>query len=194
MNGRYLWWGLLTLAGLTAAAVVQADNLYSAATYRALASDNRAYRVGDNITVLVYENSSSSTSASTNADKSSGISVTAKGKHSTTNLGLDVGDEYEGKGKIQRSGKVLAQLTVTVKSVDEAGLLFVSGDQIINVNDEKQEIRVEGKLRPRDIGDNNTVLSTRLSDARISYIGDGVLADRQRPGWITRILHWLGLF
>jgi flagellar L-ring protein precursor FlgH len=61
------------------------------------------------------------------------------------------------------------------------------------VNDEKQEIKLVGKVRPIDILDNNTVPSNRLADARISYIGDGVLSEKQHPGLLTHILSWLGI-
>jgi flagellar basal body L-ring protein FlgH len=37
------------------------------------------------------------------------------------------------------------------------------------------------------------VVSNRIADARIQYAGIGVLAESQRPGWITRVLTWLGL-
>lgn len=184
---------LCLFAACFSASPVSADNLYKAEQYRSLISDNKAYQVGDNITILVYENSSSSTTAGTSSDKSVGMTASAKGKHTDTNLSMAMGDEAEGKGKIQRSGKLLAQLTVSVKSIDPTGLLFVSGEQTIMVNDEKQEIKLEGKLRTKDIGENNTVVSTRLSEAKISYIGDGILGDRQRPGIITRVLNWLGL-
>lgn len=171
----------------------QAENLYHPNRFHALVGDKKAYKVGDNLTVLVYENASATTSAGTNTDKSSGVKVGVKGKNTDTNLGLDLSDEFQGQGKIQRSGKLLAQITVQVKAIDTTGLLVVSGEQLIAVNEEKQEIKLEGKVRPTDIGENNTVISTRLSDAKISYIGEGVLGDRQRPGLITRFLAWLGL-
>ena len=40
---------------------------------------------------------------------------------------------------------------------------------------------------------NNSVVSNRIADAKIHYVGDGVLADGQKPGLITRVLTWLGL-
>jgi flagellar L-ring protein precursor FlgH len=67
----------------------------------------------------------------------------------------------------------------------------VSGEQLIKVNDERQEIVLSGRVRPIDIAENNTVVSSRLADARISYVGDGVLGEKQRPGILTRILSWL---
>ncbi len=183
---------LCGIALLTCTAV-QADNLYKPEHYRPLTSDRKAYQVGDNLTILVFENASATTSAGTTTDKNSGVKIGVQGKSSNTNLGLDLSDDFQGKGKIERSGKLLAQITVTVKSVEPSGLLVVSGEQLIAVNEEKQEIKLEGKVRPTDIGENNTVASSRLSDAKISYIGEGVLGDRQRPGLITRVLSWLGL-
>jgi flagellar L-ring protein precursor FlgH len=102
-------------------------------------------------------------------------------------------DDFNGKGTIQRSGKLAAQITVTVQSVEPNGDLVVAGRQLIEVNDEKQHIVLSGKVRPVDIGENNTVVSTRLADANISYVGDGILAEKQQPGIISRILHWLRL-
>lgn len=171
----------------------RADNLLPPGAYSSLVADRRALAPGDNLTVLVYENASATTSAATSAEKTAATRFAFKGKNSDSSAALDASDEYEGRGRIQRSGKLLAQITVTVQSVDASGALWVRGQQLIEFNDEKQEIKLEGRVRPRDIGENNTVPSSRLADARISYIGDGVLADRQRPGLLTRFLHWLGL-
>jgi flagellar L-ring protein precursor FlgH len=32
------------------------------------------------------------------------------------------------------------------------------------------------------------VLSSYIADAHIEYYGRGVVADKQKPGWLTRIL------
>lgn len=189
-NSRY-WSAVLLL--IFHAAAAQAENLYQPEQFKALVSDKKAYKVGDNLTVQVFEDASSTTSAATTSDKSSGVDFKVKGNNTDTSGNLALSDQAQGKGKIQRSGKLLAQITVTVKAVDPSGLLVVSGEQLITVNEEKQEIKLEGKVRPADIGENNTVLSSRLADAKISYIGEGILGDRQRPGLITRFLNWLGL-
>jgi flagellar L-ring protein precursor FlgH len=84
-------------------------------------------------------------------------------------------------------------LTVTVKGVAENGDLLIAGEQLLEINNERQQIKVEGRVRPHDISDVNTVLSTRIADAKISYVGDGDLADRQRPSWWHRLLTWFGL-
>jgi flagellar L-ring protein FlgH len=173
----------------------RADNLFNPDQYRAVAADKKAYKVGDNLTVQVFENASATTTAGTNTEKTNNAKFAFQDTASNSNssIGVNATDDFQGKGQIQRSGKLLAQITVTVKSIDSAGLLYVSGEQLIAVNDEKQEIKLEGKVRPSDVGENNTVGSSRLSDAKISYIGEGVLGDRQRPGLIRRFFSWLGL-
>ena len=187
-------WCLSGAVGLVSATPVLAVSLYKdESNFRSLTSDKRAYRVGDMLTVLVMENSSATANANTTAEKRGGLLFGWKATNRSENSSLQLGDTFGGKGQIQRSGKLLAQLTVTVREIDPTGLLHVSGEQKIFVNDEKQEITLHGKVRPIDVLDNNTVLSTRLADARISYIGDGILSEKQHAGLITRFLTWLGI-
>ncbi|HEX4974589.1 MAG TPA: flagellar basal body L-ring protein FlgH, partial [Pseudomonadales bacterium] len=37
-----------------------------------------------------------------------------------------------------------------------------------------------------DISPNNTILSTKLADSRITYSGRGEMADSNRMGWLSR--------
>jgi flagellar L-ring protein precursor FlgH len=48
-------------------------------------------------------------------------------------------------------------------------------------------------VRPEDITDANAVLSSRIADAKITYVGDGILGEKQSPGILSRILSWLRL-
>jgi flagellar L-ring protein precursor FlgH len=169
-----------------------AQSLYRASEFRPLVSDRRAYRVGDTLTVQIIETSSAQASADTSTGTTGSVTVGLTTPHGVVKSpGIQMMDQFDGKGTIQRSGKLLAQFTVVVESVDPGGLLNVRGDQIIDVNNERQEIRLEGKVRPVDINESNIVISTRIADAHISYIGDGILGEKQRPGILTRFLTWL---
>lgn len=183
---------LLALLGV-AGGTAQADNLYKATRFRPLTSDQRALQKGDPITVQIFETSSAQASAGTSTDRSSGVSLALKDTNKTHTGSLDTGTNFDGTGRIQRSGKLLAQITVRVLDIEPDGLLVVGGEQAILINGEKQEIKLKGKLRPSDIGENNTVASSKLADAAISYIGDGVLGDEQRPSWLHRFLLLLGI-
>ena len=180
-------------AVLTAGLPAQADDLFDAEAYRPLTSDRRAYRVGDTLTVLVLENSSASANADTSSRKQSDVGIKLAGPNTQRNMGLGLSDEFDGKGSTVRGGKLLAQLSVSVIGVDHNGDLYVAGEQLLEINRDRQSIKLEGRVRREDISETNTVPSSRLADARISYVGDGVLGEAQRRGWLPRIFSFLGL-
>jgi len=184
---RYLLLLLLPLA-LPAAG----EGLYNPETFRALTADNRAYRIGDALTVVVVENSSATSSADTSTAKNGSVAGAATlTNNQDRRVGVDLSEDFGGRGKIQRSGKLLATMTVNVVGHTENGDLLISGSQLIELNEEKQQMQIDGRVRPADIADNNVILSSRIADAKISYIGDGILGEKQRPGILTRFLSWL---
>lgn len=182
---------LLALAALAAPAGAQ--SLYDENRFRPLVSDRRALQVGDVLTVLVYENASSSNTAETGTGKSGSVDASIGGNTRTNTGRIGLADDFNGSGRIQRTGRLAAQLTVNVTEVLANGDLRVAGRQDIEVNGEKQMLQLQGRVRPVDVSDANTVVSTRLADAAITYVGDGILAEKQRPGLLTRFLSWLGL-
>jgi flagellar L-ring protein precursor FlgH len=189
-----LAWTLAALFSLLAAGA-GAEGLYQEGQFRALTSDNRAYRPGDVLTVLVVENASASASANTTTEKRGGIGAALVAAPIMPNRGvtLDLNDDFSGKGTINRTGRLLAQISVTVRTWAPNGDLIVAGQQLIEVNGEKQNIILEGQVRRVDISESNTVLSTRIADAKITYVGDGILGEKQSAGVLTRILSWLGI-
>jgi flagellar L-ring protein precursor FlgH len=178
---------VLLLAALPAAA----ESLYRDESFQSLTADRRAYRVGDALTVLVVENSSAASSADTTTEKRGGVGIALSTHNSDKRANVELTEDFAGKGKIQRSGRLLATLTVNVVALAPNGDLIIAGSQLIEVNEEKQHIQLEGRVRPTDVTDANTVLSSRIADARISYVGDGLLGEKQRPGILTRFLSWL---
>lgn len=168
--------------------------MFNPQSYRALVADQKAFRVGDALTVLVQE--SSSASSSVDAKASRGQDVGLRGQTlGQESRGLTAGatSSNEGGGQVARSGRVTAQITVTVKEVLPNGELLVDGQQTVDLNGEAQIISVNGRVRPRDISDNNAVLSSRLADARIRYVGEGYLADKSQPSIWSRFVTWIGL-
>lgn len=184
---------LATLAGTGAHAV----DLYKEGQYRPLIADARARHIGDSITVQVLETSSAQASADTNTKRQTDAGIGGTWDIGpSTRIGAakgNINNDFKGGARTQRAGRLLASLTVTVVGVEPNGDLRIAGEQVLEVNNEEQMIRLEGRVRPQDISDTNSVVSSRIADARIQYIGDGVLAEGQRPGWITKVLTWLGL-
>lgn len=188
----------IRLAGLLLAALLnfgpaRAVSLYSESTFRPLTADNKAFRVGDAVTVQVLENSSASTNADTTTRRKNGVNADfSLTRNPNVTAGVTVNGDFDGGGRTQRASKLLAQLTVKVISIDPNGDLQLAGEQVLYVNDEEQRVKLQGRARPQDISDGNVIVSTRLADARITYIGDGDLSERQRRGWWRSFIDWLG--
>lgn len=169
-----------------------ANSLFDANNFESLAGDNRAHRVGDVLTILVTETAVASTSATTSTSKFSGVSGSVGFPIASGEGDIALGQEFDGGGSVERSGRLLATLTVSVKEVMDNGDLLVKGEQNVELNEEAQRIFIEGRVRPNDISADNTVLSTRVSNAKISYDGDGVLGEKQKPSFFSKLITLFG--
>ena len=183
------------LLALAAVLPAHAQKLYDEQTYRGLAEDRKAVRVGDIITVQVFEQSSATTSTDTSTQRTNalgaGLSITAGGIQRGGSISQS--GSFDGGGTTQRANKLLVTLSVTVRQVLPNGDLVVHGEQSLTVNKEQHKVALDGRVRPQDVASDNTVLSTRLADAHIEYLGDGDLSDRQTRAWWRQVLDMLGL-
>ncbi len=183
--------GILTaLLALMPVAAAAAD---AGATPRSLFSDRRAQMPGDVLTVLISEVASMSTQAQTQLRKGESASANLlqrDGEIQLANVGFD--SQFAGGGQMERSGTLLARLSMQIDSIDANGNFIVSGEQLIVVNNEKQKIRVTGLVRPDDISSDNTIPSWRVAGANIQLLGDGILTKKARPGILTWLLSLFG--
>lgn len=175
-------------------ASVDAGSLYEPQSFKSLTSDNKAYRVGDALTIQIFENSSATTSADTATRRKNDITASAQSAidGGTARAGINVSGEFDGGGRTQRANRLLATVSVTVKEVLPNGDLRVAGEQLLTVNEEQQKVNLEGRVRPQDISEGNVVLSTRLADAQITYVGQGDVTERSKRGVWRQLLDWLG--
>jgi flagellar L-ring protein precursor FlgH len=171
-----------------------AADLYHPGEWSALATDRNASRVGDTLTILIYESATATNSASNNSDRSSHfggqISADTVFNHGG-NLSLNSGSDNT--GSTDRSGGMVAQISAVVDGVLPNGDLHITGAQALNINGEKTNIKVAGRVRRADISPSNTVLSSRLADAAIDYDGSGFVSRSSQPGLLTRVFNWLGI-
>lgn len=176
-------------------ALAQAESLYQADTFKSLTADDRASRVGDVLTVQVFESSSAVSSADTGTKRrsSSEAGVVVSNSDQSGKFSLSAAGGFDGGGRTQRSNRVLTTVTVTVREIFPNGDLRIGGEQQIVVNEEPQRVVVEGRLRPSDISSGNVVLSTRLADAQITFVGSGDLASSNQRPWWKRFLDNIGL-
>jgi flagellar L-ring protein precursor FlgH len=104
-------------------------------------------------------------------------------------IGLDGERTFDGNGSSSQSNQLTGQITVTVAQRLSNGNLMVRGEKWLTINQGQELVRIAGIVRPQDIGQDNTVPSTRVADARISYTGRGTLADANTRGWLSRFFN-----
>ncbi|HEY8417931.1 MAG TPA: flagellar basal body L-ring protein FlgH [Limnochordales bacterium] len=159
-----------------------------------LYADNKARRVGDLVTIIIVERAQATQSTSTETGKNSSVDfgpILWGGVPLIPGFGGQAGDSFRGGGSTTRGGSLNARMTAMVMEVLPNGNLVIEGRQTIVVNDEEQIIVVTGVVRPQDIQPDNTVLSTFVANATITYHGTGSIGAKQEPGLLTRLLNWL---
>ena len=167
-------------------------SIFDASHMTPLFADVRARHVGDNLTVILNEQTSAQKTADTTTSRDSSASIatpTVLG-HAipSLNSGLSGKNAFTGKGNTTQSNQLTGQITVSVARVLSNGNLMVQGQKWITINQSREYIRLRGIVRPQDITSANTVQSTQLADARISYGGTGAINAANRPGWLTRLM------
>ncbi len=182
---------ILLLVIMIQAGHVSAKSLFADDTYSSLVGDNRSHKKDQVLTVLIYETATSSSSTGTETSRSSAVGLAVTGTNTQHTADLGINTDFDGGGDMARSGKFVASVSVNITDVFENGDVYIKGEQLLEFNNEKQQIFVEGRVRVDDISETNTVISTRIADAKIRYLGEGLLSERERPGIITQLLNWL---
>lgn len=174
-----------------------------------LFEDSRARRVGDIVLVKIVENTKAKNKADTTANRKTatelGVSA-AFGRSSVSPLlyggnllsgkvsedvpivSASSNSSLSGTGETKRENTVSTTLAARVVQALPNGLLKVEGAREIRVNEETEYMVISGLVHKSAILSDNSVLSTQMAESTISYYGKGVLADKQKAGWLTRLL------
>jgi len=162
----------------------------------------RASRPGDSVMIVVDENAKGTNKGDTKANRQldhtatidqlggliNKITSVISGFNPSNLIQAHTQSKFTGLGETNRQGTLAARITATVTQVLKNGNMVIRGEQHLKINKEEQLLVVEGIIRPYDINPDNTVLSSAIADARISFTGFGVVGEKQSPGWLVRVL------
>lgn len=168
----------------------------------ALTEDGKARRIGDIVTIIVTETASASKQAATATGRSSELSAGVPAFMGLQTAGVftnNIGDlsklldasassKFDGSGSTSRKESLTATITAKVIDVLPNGNLRIEGRRNVRVNNEDQIVTVKGTIRQRDISVDNTINSSFVADAQITYAGEGIISDRQKPGWLMNLV------
>jgi flagellar L-ring protein precursor FlgH len=168
--------------------------------FAVVASDYKAARLGDLITIVVSQNlnAQSANNVSTNRafSANSGISALA-GQLKTTgvaNIFSPTSNQaLTGKSQAATTSSLVTNLAGRVAAVLPNGVMVVEAEREMTMNNEKQTLLVRGLVRPGDIGPDNSVSSNLIANLELELKGKGVLSDGTRPPnlvvrWILRVV------
>ena len=174
--------------------VAPTGGIYQSVRNLALFEDVTARQVGDIVTVVLTEATNAAKSADTDLDKSNTNTIadpilggqTRTIGSSNLNFDLSSDSEFSGGSASSQSNSLQGSIAVTVARVLPGGNLYVQGEKWIHINQGNEYIRLRGIIRPMDISAQNTIPSTKVADARISYGGTGATAEVNVVGWLSR--------
>ncbi len=184
---------ILFLLGALAATAAAQTPLIDLRTGRSLVTDAKALRVGDIVTIIIVESSTANATSKVDANTKTevgggpGLGLLS----SITDWSLDSENKFKGDGKTSRTGSLQAEISVRINEVLPSGDFRLVGTRLVDINGDKQLIEISGLCRPTDIRADNTILSTYIADAQISYSGSGAIQSAAQPGIITKIVNWL---
>ncbi|WP_299809697.1 flagellar basal body L-ring protein FlgH [uncultured Shewanella sp.] len=170
----------------------QAENgsVYRPGFMLTLFKDKRAFREGDILTVALDEKTYSSKRADTKTNKVSGMSIDGQGSNGSSSISgsgeANMGRSFNGTGSSTQQNQLSGSITVTVAKVLPNGALLIRGEKWLRLNQGDEYLRLLGLIRADDIGNDNTISSQRIADARIIYGGQGAISDSNRMGWAAR--------
>ncbi len=161
-----------------------------------LSSDYKARKLNDTVVILVAVQTSAAQSGDVNSSRAFQTSSAITGLAGQINtaglnplLNANSNTTLKGSGATDSSTNFQTSMTAQVIAVLPSGNLVVEAQRKIFMNNQHEDIIIRGVVRPNDIGSNNTVPSTALSNLEIEMKGKGIIADSVRPP--NRIMHAL---
>lgn len=169
--------------------------IYQANAGMHLFEDLKAARVGDILIVRLVEQTNASKSSNTSTSKSTASTLTNPtifGRPVTRN-GIPLFDaslggdhSFDGAGASNQSNSLVGNISVTVVQRFANGNLRIQGEKWVTLNQGREFIRLTGTIRPYDIEPDNSILSEKIANAKITYSSKGVLAAANRMGLFSR--------
>lgn len=171
-----------------------------------LFSDHKAMHVNDIVTVTISETTNSTSSGSKKLNEADSTNLgggafasagnnpamqgNAAAVSGVTNLGFSSSttNSYTGSGSATKNATFSTTVSARIVKVLQNGNYYISGKREMLIDDQKQIIQISGVIRPYDIDQYNTILSSQMSDAKILYKTEGDLDRATQQGWGTKIM------
>lgn len=173
--------------------------IFQTTSYSPLTSGTRASQVGDVLTIILAERTNASKSNAANTDRAGDIGLTPPTSGplsviSPSDVNLSGKASFKGKGNAAQSNALSGEITVTIAALNPNGTMLVRGEKLLTLNRGDERVQMSGIVRIADISTDNRLLSSRVADAHILYIGKGEIARASQQGWLQRFFSRISPF
>jgi flagellar L-ring protein precursor FlgH len=168
-----------------------------------LATDSKAYRLHDVVSIVVTESLAASTDGqvknSRASNANSGLTALFGALKAANNLqkliGLNASSGLSAQGQSTTNSSLITTFGGEVVDVLPNGMLVVQATRQLTFSEQTQLIKLRGLVRPEDVTAQNSVLSTNMTDLELEVTGKGIVNDstyRQNP--LVRFLERMLVF
>ncbi len=170
-----------------------------AAAYAPLIEGTRAHGVGDTLTVILAESTSTAKTANTKTQRSGSASITppTAGPFAINPSALNAASQssFNGAGNTGQTSTLGGTVSVTIAEARANGTVLVRGEKRMLLSQGQEWIQISGIVRLADINpETDSVLSTQIADARIEYSGNGSIQRSAREGWLSHLFNLVSPF
>ncbi len=159
----------------------------------------RARAVGDMLTIVLVEATTTqkSTTGQTRRDGNLSITPPASGPLSFLNPeALKAASEgsFRGQGNAAQQSRLNGAIAVTIAAVYPNGTADVVGEKQLALSQGEEWVQFAGRVRLIDVDANNRLFSNQVANARMIYSGNGAIQQASRPGWLSRFFGMISPF
>jgi len=189
-----------TTGNAFAAPQVSAGSIFQASQgYAALATGTRARKLGDMVTIALFENTTTSKSTTGAIDRSGefGLLPPTSGPFDFLNpnaLNASGSGSFSGGGDAAQQSQLTGTVTVTIAAIYPNGTAEVVGEKQMSLSQGDEWVQFAGRIRLVDIDVDNRLPSSAVANARVIYSGKGAVQQASRPGWLSRFFNAVSPF
>jgi flagellar L-ring protein precursor FlgH len=191
MSKRWLLLAPVLVGG--AVGIAPADDIWARRDprYANLFQDNRARSVGDILTVVISETTSTNEREQRQQSKTNSFngSATVFGTPTVAESSGDFGRRFAGSAQMTSDRRFADRLAVTVVDVMPNGNLVVEGYRSRVVAGEERVLMLTGVVRAQDVAVGNVVQSTSLANAKLTYLGRGPGTRTVNQNFLGRLMN-----
>lgn len=170
----------------------------AAAGYAPLVSGARAQRVGDVLTIILNENTSTAKTSTTKTQRTGNANIAAPTigplAMTSTPLNASSSGSFNGQGNATQTNSFSGMISVTIAEVRPNGTALVRGEKRMLLSQGREWIQFSGIVRLADVDSANQIQSGQVADARIEYAGNGSVAQSAREGWLSKFFSYISPF